>query len=232
LIVVEGVYSMDGDLCPLMDIVELKNAYGAMLLVDEAHSFGVLGASGRGIHEHFGAPAGAVDLWMGSLSKAIPANGGFLAASQAMIAYLQHEAAPFMFSAALCPAAAGSARAALKVIDAEPWRLKTLRRNTTRLRRGLQELDYDTGSSVTPIVPVALNDDGAAYRLARRLYDAGILATAVVPPAVPLGTARLRLCAMATHTEDDLSEVHRAFAAAASDEQKRRVTRSRETRDP
>ena len=225
LIVVEGTYSMDGDLCPLPEIVELKEAYGAMLLVDEAHSFGALGASGRGIHEHFGIPADAVDLWMGSLSKAIPANGGFLAGSQAMIVYLQHEAAPFMFSAALCPAAAAAARAALKVIDAEPWRHEALRRNTIRLRNGLQELGYDTGCSVTPIVPVVLNDDATAYRLARRLYDEGILTTAVVSPAVPLGTARLRLCAMATHTEDDLAEVHRAFTAATSREQKRRMTK-------
>jgi glycine C-acetyltransferase len=232
LIVVEGVYSMDGDICPLPEIVELKAAYGAMLLVDEAHSLGVLGASGRGLHEHFGIAADTVDLWMGSLSKAIPANGGFLAASQAMIVYLQHEAAAFMFSAALCPAAAAAARAALKVIDAEPWRHEALRRNTIRLRNGLQELGYDTRDSVTPIVPVMLNDDAPAYRLARRLYDEGILATAVVPPAVPLGTARLRLCAMATHTENDLSEAHRAFAAAASDEQKRRVARTREITAP
>jgi 7-keto-8-aminopelargonate synthetase-like enzyme len=231
LIVVEGAYSMDGDLCPLPDVVELKEKYGAMLLVDEAHSFGVLGASGRGLHEHFGVPASAVDLWMGSLSKAIPANGGFLAASQAMIVYLQHEAAPFMFSAALCPAAAGAAGAALKVIGAEPWRLESLRRNTVKLRDGLEELGFDTGNSVTPIVPVVLNDDVAAYRLSRRLYDEGILATAVVPPAVPLGTARLRLCAMATHTENDLSEAHRAFAAAAV-EQERWVTGTGEITTP
>jgi glycine C-acetyltransferase len=232
LIVVEGTYSMDGDICPLPEIVELKEAYGAMLLVDEAHSFGILGASGRGIHEHFGLPADAVDIWMGSLSKAIPANGGFLAGSQAMIVYLQHEAAPFMFSAALCPASTAAAREALKVIDAEPWRLEALRRNTIRLRKGLQKQGYDTASSVTPIVPVVLNDDAAAYRLARRLYDLGILATAIVSPAVPLGTARLRLCAMATHTEDDLDEALRVFASAASDKQKRRVIETREISAP
>jgi 8-amino-7-oxononanoate synthase len=230
LIVVEGIYSMDGDICPLPEIVELKEAYGAMLLVDEAHSFGALGASGRGIHEHFGIPSDTVDIWMGSLSKAIPANGGFLAGSQAMIVYLQHEAAPFMFSAALCPASTAAAREALKVIDAEPWRIKALRRNTTRLRNGLQKLGYDTASSVTAIVPVVLNDDAAAYRLARRLYDLGILATAVVSPAVPLGTARLRLCAMATHTEDDLDEALRAFAAA--DKQKRQVIKTGEITAP
>ena len=226
LIVVEGVYSMDGDICPLPEIVELKKAFGAMLLVDKAHSFGVLGDTGRGIHEYFGIPADEVDLWMGSLSKAIPATGGFLAASQAMIAYLQHEAAPFMFSAAIGPPAAAAARAALKVMDAESWRHVALRQNTFRLRDGLRQLGYDTGKSLTPIVPVVLNDDAAAYRLARRLFDAGILATAVVSPAVPLGTARLRLCAMATHTEDDLSEAHRAFAAAVSQERNRPVAQT------
>ena len=211
---------MDGDVCPLREIVEIKKAHGAMLLVDEAHSFGVLGVTGRGIHEHFGIPAADIDLWMGSLSKAIPATGGFLAGSHAMIAYLQHEAAPFMFSAALCPPAAAAARAALRVLAAEPWRHEAVRRNAAALREDLRQLGYDTGLSSTPIVPVVLSDDAAAYRLARHLFDAGILATAVVSPAVPLGTARLRLCAMATHTADDLSEARRAFAAAPAEMQR------------
>ncbi len=211
LIIVEGIYSMDGDLCPLPEIVQLKNRYGALLMVDEAHSLGVLGTEGRGVNEHYGMAADEVDLWMGSLSKAVPANGGFLAASAPMIAYLQHEAAPFMFSAALCPAAAAAALASLEVIVAESWRRELVRQNADTLRRRLNELGYDTGLSAAPIIPVLLPDETASYQYARALFDAGILATAVVPPAVPLGTSRLRLCAMASHTPRDLCEAIEAF---------------------
>ncbi|HXY20962.1 MAG TPA: aminotransferase class I/II-fold pyridoxal phosphate-dependent enzyme [Gemmatimonadales bacterium] len=212
LIVVEGIYSMDGDVCPLPAIVELKRRYGAFLMVDEAHSFGVLGASGRGVDEECGVASSDVDVWMGSLSKAIPSNGGFLAGGRALIYYLQHGAAPFMFSAALCPAAAAAAAESLRVLAAEPERLARLRDNAARLRAGLQETGYDTGASSTPIVPVMLGSDEAAFRTARRLFDLGILASAVIPPAVPHGAARLRLCATAAHARADIDDALEAFA--------------------
>jgi glycine C-acetyltransferase len=212
LVVVEGVYSMDGDLCPLPQLVELKERYGATLLVDEAHSFGVLGSSGQGIHDHFGVPATAVDFWTGSLSKAVPGNGGFLAAAAADVLYLQHEAAPFMFSSALCPAAAATALAALDVIEAEPERRAAVTRTADALRSGLRELGFDTGASASPIIPVIFGDDAAAWQAARHLLDEGIWATAVVSPAVPRGGARLRLCATACHTPADVAEVLAAFA--------------------
>jgi glycine C-acetyltransferase len=212
LIVVEGVYSMDGDVCPLPEIVALKERYGAALLVDEAHSFGVLGASGRGVDEHFGIPPGRVDFWVGSLSKAIPANGGFVAASAAASLYLQHEAAPFVFSSAQCPAAAAAALAALDIIDAEPERIDAARHNADVLRAGLRGLGFDIGASASPIVPVLLGDELTAWKAARFLLDEGILATAVAPPAVPRGAARLRLCATASHTPADIAEVLRAFS--------------------
>jgi glycine C-acetyltransferase len=216
LIAVEGVYSMDGDICPLPEIVDVKRRYGAALLVDEAHSFGVLGATGRGVDEHFGVAAGEVDFWTGSLSKAIPANGGFIAGAAADILYLQHEAAPYVFSSALCPAAAASALAALEVIRAEPGRIAAARRSAALLRNGLRELGFDTGASASPIVPVLLGDDLTAWRVARRLLDRGIWATAVVAPAVPRGAARLRLCATAGHSAADIAEVLRAFADCRS----------------
>jgi glycine C-acetyltransferase len=212
LIAVEGVYSMDGDICRLPEIVELKRRYGAALLVDEAHSFGVLGNTGRGVDEHFGVAAGEVDFWTGSLSKAIPANGGFIAGRAADMLYLQHEAAPYVFSSALCPAAAASALAALEAIRAEPGRVTAARRNAALLRNGLRELRFDNGASASPIVPVILGDDMTAWKVARGLLDRGIWATAVVAPAVPRGAARLRLCATAGHSAADIAEVLRAFA--------------------
>lgn len=207
LIIVEGVYSMDGDICFLPELVEMKRRHGAYLMVDEAHSFGVLGATGRGVHEHFGIAPGEVDIWMGSLSKAIPSNGGFVAGSRSLVIYLQHESAPFFFSAAACPAPVAAVRAALKVIQEEPWRLKDLAKNASRLRAGLRNLGYDIGASETPIVPVLLGENERAWRTARQLEDYGILSSAVVAPAVPQGAARLRFCTMATHTEGDIEKV-------------------------
>jgi glycine C-acetyltransferase len=212
LIVVEGVYSMDGDICVLPEIVELKRRHGAALMVDEAHALGVLGDRGRGVHEHFGLGAQDVDIWSGCLSKAIPSNGGFVAGSRALIIYLQHGAAPFFFSGAACPASVGAALAALAVIDAEPWRLQAAARSAARLRSGLRELGFDTGASQTPIVPVVLGDNETAWRVARRLQDNGILVSAVVPPAVAGGSARLRLCTMATHTTADIDSVLQSLA--------------------
>ena len=213
LVVVEGLYSMDGDTCPLPELIALKDAHGAFLMVDEAHSFGALGETGRGVDEHFGLAAGRVDVWTGSLSKAIPANGGFVAGSRELVVYLQHAGAPFVFSSALCPAATAAALEALRVLRSEPERLAILRANGEALRTGLRELGYDLGASESCIVPVMLGEDETAYRTARRLRDFGILATAVVRPAVPHGAARLRLCATAGHSAADIDQALDAFAA-------------------
>ena len=215
LIFAEGVYSMDGDLCPLPAFVELKKRYGAFLLVDGAHSFGVLGDGGRGIDEHWGLPASEGDIWIGSLSKAIPSNGGFIAGRREMVIYLQHGAAPFMFSAALCPAAAAAVLESLAVIDREPERLIRLRRNSDYLRQGLNELGYDVGTSESPVIPVILGELDPAVRLAHELFRRGIVTAAAVPPAVAKGAARLRLCATAAHSIADLDEALGAFAELA-----------------
>lgn len=215
LVIVEGVYSMDGDLCPLGTVVRLAREHGAFVMVDEAHSFGILGATGRGIDEATGVSPSDVDIWMGSLSKAIPSNGGFLAAQRELIVYLQHGAAPFMFSSALCPSAAGAALAALQVLQREPWRVAAAGENATFLRDGLRRLGYDIGRSESCIIPVVVGSNDAAFRLSRDLLDRGVLASAVIPPAVPPGAARLRLCATAAHTRADLEEALAAFAGLA-----------------
>ncbi len=211
LILIEGVYSMEGDIGLLPAFVELKERFNAFLLVDEAHALGVLGQTGHGAHEHFGLPSAAVDIWTGSLSKAIASTGGFIAGSQQLITYLQHQAAPFIFSSALCPAAASAALAAFWVMGSEPGRLATLRHNTEKLRAGLRGLGFDVGSGTSPIIPVKIGEDVAAYRVARELLDRGVLATAIVHPAVPRGEARLRLCATAAHSRQDIDEALSAF---------------------
>src|SRR5262245_28165459 len=214
LIVVDGLYSMDGDTCPLPALVDLKRRYDAFLLVDEAHALGALGATGRGVHEHFGVDADAADVWTGSLSKAVPSNGGFIAGRRDVILFLQHTAAPFAFSAALAPAAAGAALEALRVARREPERLDALRRNADTLRAGLRARGYDTGNSTSAIVPVLVGEDVAAWMLARRLFDEGALVSPVVHPAVRRGAARLRLCATAAQTAADLEEALKAFDRA------------------
>jgi 8-amino-7-oxononanoate synthase len=215
LVIVEGLYSMDGDVCPLPEFVTLKKRHGALLLVDEAHSLGVLGTTGRGLHEHFGIAAREVDIWVASLSKAIPSVGGAVAGSRGMMIYLQHEAAPFMFSAAPCPAATAASRAALDVILEETWRVDRVRANAAYLRRALHDRGFDTANAQGPVVPVIFGEERRAWTVARRLHDAGIYATAVVHPAVPRGSARLRLCAMATHTIEDYDETLEALVQAA-----------------
>ena len=216
LIIVDGIYSMDGDICPLPELIDLKRKHRAYLMVDEAHSFGVLGGAGRGVDQHFGLDGREVDIWMGSLSKAIPSNGGFIAGTQALIIYLQHAAAPFMFSAALCPAAIAAGREALNVVQDEPERLIRLHRNADALRAQLIELGYNTGESVSPVIPVIMGSDEAACRLACELLDVGILAVPVLYPAVPRGEARLRLCATAAQDEVFLGEVVEGFRSVRS----------------
>jgi glycine C-acetyltransferase len=204
LIVTDGVFSMEGDICPLPELLALKKMYGAFLMIDESHSLGVLGATGRGIDEHFGLATHDVDIWTASLGKAIPSNGGFAAVSREVAAYLQHAAAPFIFSAALCPAAVAATCIALTILRADPRRVATLNRNAAVLRNGLRELGYDVGNSATPIIPVMLKSELAAVTIARSLRDLGVLVTPVMFPAVPFGGARLRLCATAGHTTADL----------------------------
>lgn len=204
LIISDGVFSMDGDVCPLPEIVALKKEFDCFLLMDESHASGVLGEHGRGTDEHFGLPTDDVDIWTGSLAKAIPSNGGFVAVSRRLSIFLQHAAAPFIFSGALAAPAAAAVLETLKILKQEPERVARLRANANFLRAGLQSLGYDTGLSQTAVIPVMLHDDAKTALFARRLRDYGILVSPVLFPAVAQGAARLRLCVTAAHAPEHL----------------------------
>ncbi len=204
LIISDGVFSMDGDIGVLPELVKIKKEFGCFLLMDEAHASGVLGATGRGTDEHFGMAAEEVDIWTGSLAKAIPSNGGFVAVSQKLAIFLQHAAAPFIFSGAMAAPAAAAVMETLRILKEEPERVDRLRRNATMLRDGLKSLGYDTGMSETAVIPLMLHDDARTALFARRLRDFGVLTSPVLFPAVAQGAARLRLCVTAAHTTEHL----------------------------
>ena len=211
LIVADGVFSMEGDICPLPELIELKKEFGCYLMIDEAHALGVLGPGGRGTHEYFRVAAKDVDIWTGSLAKAIPSNGGFAAVSQELAIYMQHSAAPFIFSAALCPAAVGAIRESLAILKSGPERVGRLKHSADFLREGLRHLGYNVGASETPIIPVILGDEATTTLFAGRLRELGVLATPVLFPAVPQGASRLRLCVTAAHASHDLEFALDAF---------------------
>ena len=211
-IIIEGVYSMEGDICPLPEIVALKKKHAAYLIIDESHSFGVMGENGRGIDEHFGVSPDDVDIYTSALSKAIPASGGFIAASLQTVIFLQHAATPFVFSGAMPPANAGAALAALEILEREgPERIKKVFENTAYLKRHLNRLGYNTGVSKSPIIPIIVGHTEKTLALSAKLYELGILANPVIFPAVLPGADRLRLCVTAAHTKYMLDEIIFAF---------------------
>ncbi len=213
LIAVDSVFSMDGDEAPLAEIIQLKKKYHAFLLVDEAHAIGAIGHSGRGVCEAQQLNPADIDILTGSLSKAIPSSGGFVAGSRALKIYIQHGSAPYMFSAAMTPANAAASLEAIRIIQEEPEHMERVRRNTQRLREGLRKLGLQTTRANTPVVPVLLGDEFTAYRWARRLLDLGVFVSAVVYPAVSPGQARLRLCATAAHRPEHFDALFEGLAS-------------------
>lgn len=203
LIVVDGVFSMEGDLANLPRLVELKNRFGARLMVDDAHGIGVLGENGRGTAEHFGCE-GDVDLVMGTFSKSLATVGGFVAGDHFVIDYLRHQARSAIFSAAAAPATVGAASKAIEIVQREPERRKQLGENVSYMRDSLLELGFDTGHSASPVIPIGVGEDAVAFRMAERLEEEGVFANPVVTPAVPPGRAMLRTSYMATHTREHL----------------------------
>jgi 8-amino-7-oxononanoate synthase len=199
LVAVDGVFSMDGDQAPLGAILDLKERYGAFLLLDEAHGLGAIGKTGRGTCEEQGIDPARVDIITGSLSKGIPSSGGYVAGSMGLKIYVQHGSAPYMFSAALTPANAAAALAGLRILRSDPHLMQQLRDNTRRLRDGVLQRGLDAGASTSPVVPLILGDEWRAYHWARAILEDGIFVSAVVFPAVARGMARLRLCATAAH---------------------------------
>jgi glycine C-acetyltransferase len=216
LVISDGVFSMDGDICCLPELIAIKKEFGCFLMIDEAHASGVLGATGRGTDEHFGIDTSEVDLWTGSLAKSIPSSGGFIACSQEVAIFLQHASSPYIFSAAMAAASVAAILTGLEILREEPQRVARLKANGDYLRKGLKELGYDTGLSETAIVPVVLHDEARTALFARRLRDFGIIAAPVMFPAVAQGVARLRLCVTAAHTTQHLDFVLDVFRQLAS----------------
>jgi glycine C-acetyltransferase len=204
LVVVDGVFSMDGDVVHLPGVVERCRKHGALLMVDEAHSFGVLGKTGLGVLEHFGLPSDAIDVKMGTLSKALCSTGGFVAGSRTLIDYLRHHARGYVFSGALPNADVAAAEAAIDVLREEPERLTRLWRNRERFFEGVQALGFDTFTSTTPIVPLATQTEEKTFAMTRHCRDHGLFVVPVFYPAVPKNAPRLRTCVMASHTDEDI----------------------------
>jgi 8-amino-7-oxononanoate synthase len=207
LVIVDGVFSMEGDIARLPEIVKLAKKHDCAVMVDDAHGVGVLGEQGRGTSNHFGL-TDQVDLIMGTFSKSLASVGGFVAGDAGTIHYIQHVARALMFSAAMPPASVASVSAAVDVMLEETWRLEALWRNNDIMRARLNEAGFDTGPSETPIIPAVVGDDMAAYRMCRQLAEEGVFVNPVVSPAVEQGNALIRLSLMATHTED---EIHKAM---------------------
>lgn len=210
LVVADSVFSMDGDIMDLPAIREVCTKYGARIMVDEAHSVGTLGATGRGIEEHFDM-FGSIDIKMGTLSKTIPSVGGYVAGDSKLIGYMRHYSRPFIFSAALPPAQCATAIAAFDVIEKEQWRVQHLHETQTAYAEGLRAQGWNTMDTGTCVVPVYVGDEEKTMDLTRMLFDRGVFVCPIVHPAVPKGTERLRTCLMATHTEEDLQQVFDAF---------------------
>ena len=213
LIVVDGVFSMEGDITPLPDIIATARKYGARVMVDDAHGIGVMGAGGRGTAEHFRVEDG-VDIIMGTYSKSLAAIGGFIVSSKEVVNYVRHFARPLIFSASLAPALVAAASAALDVIQDEPERRERLWHNTNKMLKGFKELGFDTGSSSTPIIPIIIGDKYKTLKMCGLLQEYGIFVNPTISPAVPPGRELLRTSYMATHTDEQLDRILEAFGRA------------------
>jgi 8-amino-7-oxononanoate synthase len=211
MIVVDGVFSMEGDIVDLPALAALAQQHGCRLMVDDAHGIGVLGEHGRGTAEHFGVEGG-VDLIMGTFSKSLASVGGFIAGEERVINWVKHRARSLIFSAAPPPASVASVIKAIEIIQREPERRARLWENTRFIAEELRNLGFDTGDSATPVIPVVVGDDRLAFFLARRLQEEGVFVNPVITPAVPPGRALLRTSYMATHTREHLERALVAFA--------------------
>lgn len=210
LIVVDGVFSMEGDIANLPDIVDLAKKYEARIMVDDAHGIGVLGKTGRGTAEHFGLEQ-EVDLLMGTYSKSLASIGGFIAGSENIIHYIKHFARPLIFSASPPPASIAAVNAAVDIIENEPERRQKLWNNTWRMLKEFKAMGFKIGPSETPIIPIIVEEDDIAFKMAMMLQEEGVFANVAVSPAVPNGRALIRTSYMATHTDEHLDIVLGAF---------------------
>jgi len=203
LIVTDGIFSMEGDIVKMKELVALSKKYPSRLMVDDAHSLGVLGPKGNGTAAHFGVTED-VDLIMGTFSKSLGCVGGFIAGEGRVIEYIKHHSRSIIFTASLPPSNAASVKAALNIIKSEPERRQQLWDNTEFMRKGFNEMGYDTGESTTPVIPVLIGKDNKTFQVWKALMEAGVYTNPVVSPATPPGRGLLRTSYMATHTREQL----------------------------
>ena len=210
LIVVDGVFSMEGDLADLPNIVRLAKKYDARVMVDDAHGIGVMGEHGRGTAEHFGVED-EVDLVMGTFSKTFASLGGFVAGRESVIHYLKHFSRSLIFSASIPPGNAAAVRAALEIVRNEPQLRHRLWEITHKMKKKFDDLGFNTGKSETPIIPVYIGDDLTTFNVCMRLHEEGVFVNPVISPAVPPGQSLIRASFMANHTDEELDYVLKAF---------------------
>jgi len=210
LVVVDGVFSMEGDIIDLPAVVEVSRAHGARVMVDDAHGIGVLGDGGRGTAEHFGLED-EVDIIMGTYSKSLASIGGFVVASRDVINYIKHHSRALIFSASPPPASVAAVLTALDIIEQEPERRERLWANTRKMQKGFKDMGYDIGTSDTPVVPVVVGEDMTSFIMTGRLMEEGLFVNPVVSPATPPGRSLIRTSYMATHTDEQLDRVLEVF---------------------
>src|SRR5579884_2166592 len=203
LLITDGVFSMDGDIAPLPKLVDIAEKHGAIMMIDDAHSSGVLGRNGRGTVDHYNVH-GRVDIQVGTLSKAIGVLGGYVCGSRDLIDFLYARARPFLFSTSHPPSVAASCIAAFDILEDEPERIEKLWENTRYFKTGLKQAGFNTGESETPITPVIVGEAKKAHEFSRALFDNGMFATGIGYPTVPEGKARIRTIVTATHTREML----------------------------
>ncbi len=211
MIIVDGVYSMEGDIADVPNLLKIAQKYGAALALDDAHAVGVLGPKGDGTAAHFGV-SDEVDIIVGTFSKSLASIGGFAAGSESVMHFLKHHSRPLIFTAALPPANTAGVLAALDILQREPERRECLWNNTRRLQHGLRSLGFDIGPTRTPIVPVLIGPLEKTFLFWRKLFEAGVFTNPVVPPAVPPSLCRLRTSLMATHTAQQIDHALEVFA--------------------
>lgn len=214
LLITDGVFSMDGDIAPLPELVALAEKYGCIMMIDDAHASGVLGRNGRGTVDHFGLH-GRVDIQVGTLSKAIGALGGYVCSTRDAIEFLYNRARPFLFSTSHPPSVAATCLAAFDLLDEEPERVQQLWVNTRFFKEGLARLGFNTGASETPITPIIVGDAAVAHQFSRELFEAGVFAQGIGFPTVPKGKARLRTIVTATHTREQLERALKVLEGVA-----------------
>ena len=211
MIVTDGVFSMEGDIVNLPELVKLAEKYNTRVYVDDAHSIGVLGKHGRGTGEHFGLED-KVNIQMGTFSKSFASVGGFVASDEPVIDYIKHHARSLIFTASPPPASVATVLACLDIIESEPERLEKLWKNTRKMHEGFKSLGFDTGESATPIIPIKIGTDEDCFAFWKLMFENGIFANPAISPAVPPGEAIIRTSYMATHTEEELDKVLGIFA--------------------